>query len=107
MKALPLFFSGLIFTASCSGPPPSVDVKIWQGWPPEKAIVRLQANEILLCEKELFRDYVCMTGDDLEKMVITYTSCCNEWKSSCPKMSEQEIARWGKVKNEFEERKNR
>lgn len=80
---------------TCSGKtPPSVDVKIWQGDPVLEAIVRRQENMFILCQERQFRDFLCLTGEDLEKIYVTYTGCCLEWAANCPKMTRQEQARW-------------
>jgi hypothetical protein len=59
--------------------PPSVELKLWQAWSIEEAIVRKQANEIIRCSQPEFNSYVCMSGEDLEKVIKELIVSCKQW----------------------------
>lgn len=67
---------GVLFLNSCQHPGmPVWDGKIWQGDPDSQSIVRTQANEMIYCSEEIFRDYVCVSLEDLQKLYANMLKC--------------------------------
>ena len=62
-----LVLSLLVGCATTVPIPP--DVRIWQGWPKDDAIVRTQEAATLKCVDPKFQDFVCLQWDDFMKIL--------------------------------------
>lgn len=60
------------------GTMPDFTHKIYVGSPQDNGIVRRQANEVVRCNADVFRDFVCVSADSYQKIYEGILSC-KEW----------------------------
>lgn len=88
MRYLLIFLMPLTACAAAKKPNtsiPKIDLYLYQGMPNAETplmsgIARAQAHEFLTCSDQKFSQFVCMTHEDLNKIIDAYILGCKEWK---------------------------
>lgn len=91
--SLSIPFLGGVASCSHNQQIPRWEGEIWAGKPSLGAIVRAQANDVILATDPQFKDFMAMRWkgpNGFEGFYETYVLGCKEWKQGVPKMTLRE-----------------